>query len=249
MDTIQLLANDENYSNEHLFQILNHRFRSLCNAIEAQYKIHTSVDSAIDAFETLYLSNNRYYHNIRHIILTLELYDIIQQDIFDIEDKIAMQYALIFHDIIYDAEQGDDENINMSIRMAMMHMSDLKMSTGGVARFSKLVKKYIMATHHTQLMNDENKRNALSFEEKCISDIDLYSLSVDTTNFYKNNYNIRQEFKHLSDFQFYDGQSMFLKKILNLEQIYLTEFFGRFEICARKNIENYIYRFSEINNQ
>lgn len=246
---MELLAYQENYSKDFLFLMLGQRFNALCEAIHAIHKVYINSKDELIWLKSQYLSSNRHYHDIRHIFLTLELYDIIKDDIDSIEDRIAMQYALIYHDCIYSPKRGEDFNIDSSIKMALDATENLKMSNYGDYYFGSRVKDFIMATHHYKLFANIDERNNLSIEQKYISDIDLYSLSADSHLFNKNNINIRKEFSHLSDDEFNTGQLQFFNKVLSLDNIYLTKFFGKFETTARKNIENYIKYSLENNNK
>jgi len=230
------------YDNEYLFLLLTNRFYGLCDAIEAKYGVYINSSMEIPWLKRQYINNKRFYHNISHITFTLELYDIIKTEIKDVEKRIAMQWALIYHDIIYMAERGDDFNIKLSIDSALYSLDDDRLQN-----FSNLVKEYIMATHHFKLMANENERMALSTEAKHISDIDLYAFALHYSTVKTNTIHVRKEFSHLTDKEFYVGQAEFMKKILNLRCIYLTKFFGKFEQTARNNIENLIKYSLETN--
>lgn len=232
------------YNDEFLFLLLTNRFYALCDAIEAKYGVYINSSVEIPWLKRQYINNKRFYHDIRHIMFTLELYDIIKTEIKDVEKRMAMQWALIYHDIIYMPERGDDFNIPESIDVALYSLSDARL-----AKFSGLVKEYIMATHHFNLMQNESERMSLNKESKYISDIDLFGFTLQQSQVFDNTDNIRKEFSHLSVSEFNAGQSKFLQNILNLKSIYLTQFFGKFESIARTNIENLIKHYSLTNNQ
>jgi predicted metal-dependent HD superfamily phosphohydrolase len=218
--------------------LLTNRFYGLCDAIEGKYGVYINPTMELPWLKRQYLHRNRFYHDIRHIMLTLELYDIIKSEIHEVEKRMAMQFALIYHDIIYMSERGDDFNIQLSIDAALYSLSDDR-----VSKFAKLVEEYIMATHHTMFIDDENTRNHFSIEAKYISDMDLYAFALPYEQVYENTQNVRKEFSHLTDDEFSHGQKKFLEKMLKLKNIYLTKFFGKFEKTARKNIESLILSY------
>jgi len=235
---LSTISYQNKYDNEFLFLLLTNRFYGLCDAIEGKYGVYINPPMELPWLKRQYLHRNRFYHDIRHIMLTLELYDIIKSEIKNVEKRIAMQFALIYHDIIYMAERGDDFNIQSSIDAALYSLSDDK-----VSGFVKLVGEYIMATHHTKLMLNEDERMSLSKEAKYISDMDLYAFSLPYEQVYRNTVNVRKEFSHLTDDEFSTGQKKFLQNVLKLKSIYLTKFFGKFEVTARNNIESLIFSY------
>ena len=232
---LHTLSYQDKYDSEYLFLLLSNRFVGLCDAIEAKYGTYINPSSELPWIRRQYMSKSRLYHNIRHITFTLELYDIIRQDIKDVEKRMAMQFALIYHDIIYIPERGDTFNIKESIGTA-----EYSLSGDSLLDFRLLVKKYIMATDHNRLINDIRTRNFMSKEEKYISDMDLYSFALPMHMIHINSSRIRTEFEYLSDEEFNKGNTEFLQSVLNLKDIYLTKFFGKFTEIARKNIESLI---------
>ena len=97
---LHTLSYQEKYTKEDLFLLLSHRFYGICDAIEAKYGTYINPMPDLAWLRRQYMSEARFYHNIRHIMFTLELYDIISQDITDVEKRMAMQFALIYHDNI-----------------------------------------------------------------------------------------------------------------------------------------------------
>jgi predicted metal-dependent HD superfamily phosphohydrolase len=235
---IPLISYSDVYDKDDLFLMLVNRFYGLCDAIELHFNIRITVDKELSFLKQQYIYDNRFYHDIRHIMSTLELFDVIKHDIPEVYRRIAMQFSLIYHDSIYDSTKPDEFNIKRSIRSVLDAVSPTR--TDEMLGFTDLLETYISATNHFQLIEDDTHRNNMTSEEKYISDIDLYSLSIDESIFKKNNENIRKEFSNLNDVEFYSGQRQFLRKILNLNKIYLTDFFGNFEADARRNITNHL---------
>lgn len=232
---LHTLSYQNKYDSEYLFLLLSHRFVGLCDAIEAKYGTYINPAKELPWIQRQYMAKSRLYHNIEHIMFTLELYDIIRQDITDLEKRLAMQFALVYHDIIYIPERGDTFNIESSIEVA-----EYSLDGDNLSDFRKLVKKYIMATDHNKLINNIRMRNFMSKEEKYISDMDLYAFALPMNLVESNSSKIRTEFEYLSDEEFNKGNTEFLKTLSNLKDIYLTKFFGKFNEIARKNIESLI---------
>ena len=240
---LQIDTYQEKYTIEFMSQLLKNRAGDVCEVIAQKYDVELWENSLYEYLESKYTDADRHYHGLRHIITMLDLYDRISQNIESEDNRVAMQYAILFHDCIYDAKKGDSYNIPESISWAKVPLLDYK-----VKDFRLLVETYILATNHYYLFTNQNIRNAMSLEEKIISDIDLAGFAFGKEQFDTNNNNIRLEFSHLTDDEFNEGQIKFMKLILSLDKIYLTEFFSEYEGTARKNIEGLIKMLSG-NNQ
>lgn len=220
------------------------RFHSLCDGIYALTGIEINDEKELLCLLANYNDPHRYYHNINHIISSLNYYDTIKHKISIGLERLVMQFAIYYHDIIYIPEKGDEFNIPESIRYAKNALANSKTTVGD--SFSYAVAECIQATNHKYLINRPDKRKYLRPFESYMSDIDLKNLSLTYVEFDVNNNNIRQEFNMFSTEEFNKGQVEFLKSILSLDKIYLNPEFSFYENRARTNIESLIHKLSPI---
>ena len=215
------------------------RFSTLCDGILSTFGIDIQVEKELSWLKRNYMKSDRFYHTITHIIQSLSLYDEIRDNIADGRRRLAMQFAIFYHDIIYVPQNGDDFNIKHSVEAARDALSKFTQNEDQI-KFVQLVQNYIVATNHKYLFTHQMIRNKMDRNSCFMSDIDLYGLSASTNIFKTNNDNVRKEFAIFSDEDFNTGQTEFLKSILSQEKIYLTAEFSAYEKQARNNIERQI---------
>lgn len=223
------------------------RFSILCDGIFSTFGIDIHTEKELSWLKRNYTKLDRYYHTINHIISSLSTYDEIKNSITTGQERLALQFAIFYHDIIYVPQNGDDFNIKHSIEAAIDALSKFT-STEEQVKFVQLVQNYIASTNHKYLFEHQMIRNKMDRNSAFMSDIDLSSLAVSWEQFQKNNINIRKEFEIFSDEDFNTGQIEFFKSILFQEKIYLTPEFRAYEKIARNNIERQITILSS-NNQ
>lgn len=220
------------------------RFLTLCDAIFATYGIDIQAEKELSWLKRNYTKYDRHYHTINHIITSLSMYDEIRDNVIDGHRRLALQFAIFYHDIIYVPQNGDNFNIKHSIEAARDALSKFTQTETQV-KFVQLVQNYIIATNHKYLFANETIRNKMDRHSAFMSDIDLCNLADGWEQFKKNNENIRKEFDMFSDDDFNKGQIEFLKSVLALEKIFLTTEFRALETQARSNIEKQIIVFSD----
>lgn len=180
----------------------------------------------------LYEGDHRYYHGPRHIHHCLERLDearlrdnqIAGREKLGEQQLSLIELAIWFHDVIYTA--GSVDNESLSADWFEDQARDI-LNPDAVARIYSL----ITATAHKSLPSGDL--------EKLMVDIDLSSFALPREAFLEDGSNIRQEFNALSDSDFVEGQSAFLRKLLDRPSIYSTDWYRRHcEAAARKNIED-----------
>lgn len=172
---------------------------------------------------SLYKSNKRHYHNLDHIFNVLFKIEEIQhfkQLSNDLKDCVKL--AALFHDCIYNGEDGDAE---ASGSVAYSAISGTSLKT-----LSKKVKSLILET-----LNHRSSDMA----GKILCDADLCILAADESeyNIYKEN--IKKEYLALgfSEEIFNKGRMMFLMKTLN-KNIFQTNYgIQVWEDKAKENIK------------
>lgn len=172
------------------------------------------------ALEALYAYPVRAYHNLDHIAVCLSCFDAYRTMA---EDSDAVELALWVHDCIYDATRKDNERLSADI--GAMVGRELGLPAWRVTRIEDLV----MATTHSSV--------ALESDRALIADIDLSSLALPSVQFDRDSANIRTEYSHVADEDFYRGRANFLDGLAKRPFIYQTlPFQTAFESLARDNI-------------
>ena len=172
---------------------------------------------------SLYSEPQRRYHTPNHLRHCFGQVDLA---VHLMDDPIAVELALWFHDAIYDAKASDNE-----WQSAELFSTSVKDALN--SNFSQKVYELILITKHQELPQ--------VIDEKFIVDIDLSSFGLPWDDFKRDSRAVRQEFTHLTDEEFFNGQIKFLRSLLDRSRFYATDFFyERYEVTARKNLERYL---------
>lgn len=241
-------TNPRDFFDDFNILMFSKRFITLCDAIFATFGIDIQTEKELSWLKRNYTKYDRHYHTINHIISSLSTYDEIRNNIPSGHRRLALQFAIFYHDIIYVPQKGDMFNIKHSIDAAMDALSKFTQTEDQI-KFVQFVKMYITSTNHKYLFEHEDIRNKMDRNSAFMSDIDLCGFAEVWETFKKNNDNIRKEFDIFSDEDFNKGQIQFLKSVLALEKIFLTSEFRALETQARSNIERQIKILSDNNKQ
>lgn len=174
-----------------------------------------------------YEEPHRTYHNLTHIYSLLQLS---QQ--FEIVNRLAFEWAIWYHDAIYNPSFSDNEV--QSAKLFKAHFYD-----------SKIAKNFT---------NEENKKSindiilstAGHFPKRehpdilLFLDMDLAILASDWAVYQQYAAAIRQEYSIYADDLYFAGRAKVLQAFLNRKRIYFTPFFEPFEAKARENIKREI---------
>ena len=175
-----------------------------------------------------YMEPHREYHTPVHIAHCLKQFDLAREHM---DQPDAVEMALWFHDVIYDAKANDNEQ-KSAVHFAKTCSDSL------VPEFQSTVEQLILVTIH--------KEHPVTNDEKFMVDIDLSSFGLPWDRFLKDSEGVRAEFPHLSDEEFYPAQKVFLDSLLARENFCFTEFFrARHERTARDNIKRYLKQLDE----
>ncbi|GJL83204.1 MAG: hypothetical protein DHS20C01_28380 [marine bacterium B5-7] len=166
-----------------------------------------------------YREPHRRYHTRGHIVHCLCQLDTLSQDD---PDKLAVELALWFHDVVYEIGDPNNEE-NSADWFRARAMDDLPEA------LIDAVCAMIIATVHQA--PPTNRRAALTV------DIDLSSFGLPYAAFIRDSQAVRDESPHLSDNLFYQGQRAFLERLTMRDQIFTSDHFNtRLEARARDNI-------------
>ena len=176
---------------------------------------------------SFYNESWRQYHTAEHLSRCLQQLDLASSHI---EDPVAVEMALWFHDIILlpDAPDNEEKSVALFERTA-----GKQFSPGFVEKVSNM----ILATVHRDPPREQDARY--------LCDIDLSSLGSPWEQFLKDCAALRIEQSETADAQFYHTQIGFLNVLRERPTIFLTDFFQtRYERAARENIGRYITKLA-----
>ena len=123
-----------------------------------------------------YTESQRYYHTIQHIVECLDMFHQVRDQL---NDPIAVEWAIWFHDIVYDPQASDNEE----------QSADLMQKKCGHLLSSDQIKKvyaWILATKKHKPSNDQDLNYLL--------DIDLAILGSLRSRFVAYEQQIQQEY-------------------------------------------------------
>ena len=167
---------------------------------------------------TLYGEPHRRYHTLAHVDECLERFDCIRPMV---QDPAAVELALWFHDVIFDAGSKHNER----------HSAEyyVERAEGSTPRFQRRVCRMILASNHSGA--------AMHRDQGYVLDIDLAGFGHPGTRFRSTTDLVRAEYPHQSDAGFAESMAGFMTGLVSRPRIFCTEYFR--EACeanARRNI-------------
>ena len=172
-----------------------------------------------------YSESHRCYHNRVHIEKMLRF---IQANKAYGQSTHALSLATIFHDVIYDPQEKDNEE--KSADFARHALLTLKMD----AKYVEEIETLILCTKHHQAQNG----NPDSF---LIVDADLSILSSPDAEYDDYAIAIRSEYSFLNDDDYRVGRTKVLQSFLDRESIFVSpELESRIGERARENVRREI---------
>jgi predicted metal-dependent HD superfamily phosphohydrolase len=174
-----------------------------------------------------YSESQRHYHTLSHIDSMLSL---LSQHGARIQDKTVIMLAIFFHDIIYDPKAKDNEVQSIECFKIFAKETELPEET------TTLVTAFINATITHSLDDTLTARDA-GKDLKIFLDFDLEVLSRKRSQYGPYSEQIRMEYNHLSDRDYFTGRTKVLSSFLDRERIYFSDvFYDTCEANARRNI-------------
>ncbi len=191
--------------------------------------VTTSASACFSEIDTRYKEPHRYYHRPVHILHCLEQFDYACSQM---EQPDRVELAIWYHDVIYVC--GDKDNELNSAELFKTHAQN------------QLSQEVIDTVYELIMVTIHDKKLPSSVDQGYVVDIDLSSFGLPWEKFLVDSKAVREEFKDLSDEEFYPGQCRFFKMLLDREHFCFTEFFrDRHESQARENIERYMSQLRE----
>ncbi len=176
--------------------------------------------------ETAYNAPGRHYHTLRHIEQMHAALDEVKEACADLE---AIQLAIFYHDIVYDAQRKDNE--------AQSAMVAHKRVTALGFKDADKVAALILATQKHERSDDKDTNYLL--------DIDLNILGAAWPQYQEYAQQVREEYRMYPDAVYKPGRVQVLRHFLNAAYIFKTDYFyHKLEAQARINLQNEIARLS-----
>ena len=168
---------------------------------------------------------------MRHLYRMCKLW---KQHSSKLEDKDAVFFAIIYHDIIYKPKRTDNEEMSLKyfIGKVLPHLKKLSKAS------SLQIANHILASKHDDFSKVLWKNNK---DTQYLLDFDLEVLGtehLDVYDWYKSG--VRQEYKVYPDKLYKPGRKAVLESFLKKDKIYLTPEFKKREKTARINLQNEI---------
>lgn len=180
------------------------------------------IQSSFNKISEEYNSKKRFYHNVEHIESMLKKLSFFTEEIEDIDN---LSLAIIYHDVIYNARKGNNEE--ESAKFAQLQLTKLNFPEKEIQRIENLI---ISTKLHKPITN--------TFDALLLLDLDLMILGATNEEYSAYAEKIRQEYKFVPLFLYRKKRKEVLLKFLETEQIFLTNyFFENFEEKARENIQ------------
>ncbi|MCT7985829.1 hypothetical protein NG796_21370 [Laspinema sp. A4] len=176
-----------------------------------------------------YCQPERYYHNLGHIQLIIEILDPLKSLA---QDFAAIYLATWFHDVIYDPTASDNEEKSADYAAEVLTTLNIPAST--IAATQTL----ILRTKHHEAARDE-----LDIQIFLDADWAIFGEEPSEYQFYTQA--IRREFVAFSDDDYRRGRTQFLKRVLKRDRLYFTpQMFEEREAIARRNLEQELHTLS-----
>jgi predicted metal-dependent HD superfamily phosphohydrolase len=171
---------------------------------------------------------HRAYHTLDHLAFCFGEYDRVAGQI---QEPVALEFAIWFHDAVYDTHRPDNEL--RSAEWAVAVLADC----GVDAALRQRVYDLILATRHDRPPSDA--------DASYLVDIDLAILGQPPLRFDQYDADIRQEYAWVPEAEFRTKRAAILRSFLARDRIYQTTFFfDCYEAQARQNLDQAVRRLS-----
>lgn len=181
----------------------------------------TNIEGIFNQIVDAYSDKRRSYHNLKHILSCLNEFDQVKEKIIN---KKEVELAILFHDIIYDPKESDNEE--KSAKFAVSVLKGTKPTCVNI----DLVEELILATKHDGPINIS--------DAEYIADIDISIFGYQADIYMGYEKNIRKEYAWVPIDIYKEKRKEILLSFLSRDKIYYTEFFSnRYELKAHCNLE------------
>ena len=200
--------------------MLENKFKILCQNFSKDEKLITQLWQEI---KTAHSEPTRHYHTLKHL-------EHIYKEFQELELTALLEFAIFYHDIVYDASSNDNEE--KSALISKQRLIALNVPT-------KLNEKVF------QLIIETKSHKASCRENELFLDADLSILGSSERLYEKYTQQVRKEYEIYDDATYFTGRKKVLKSFLKKDRIYESVYFyTRYEQQARSNIEWEIKKLS-----
>lgn len=161
--------------------------------------------------EESYGSEQRHYHTLNHVVEALSFVGLCMKAGRQLEDPLAVEWALWFHDAVYDPRAPADQNEEQSAELAERVLGAAGLPPDTMLRARRL----ILATA-SHLHGPEHDAHV-------VVDADLSILGAPLGRYIDYAIAVRREYAHLTDSEYSAARSKFLRVFLEREQLYATD--------------------------
>jgi len=195
------------------------RWQAMWQALTAN-PAHIADDALLVALIAAWREPQRHYHTLQHLDECLAQ--------FDESSEVALhaaevEYALWFHDAIYDVQAHDNEQRSADWARKALGSADVAAAT--IDRVEAL----ILATRHSAL--------PAPGDEQLLVDVDLAILGAPAARFAQYEAQVRQEYAWVPEPVYRSKRTAILQQFLDRERIYATAaLYQRCEAAARHNL-------------
>ncbi len=168
-----------------------------------------------------YSEDGRFYHNLEHLHHALQ----IAQDLHEeAENFTAVQLAIWFHDVVYDAKAQDNEEKSAMFAGRVLFQWELN-----ELLIAEVVRLILLTKSHVLMGDDRNGRVLL--------DADLAILGAPDASYDAYAQAVRQEYAFVSEDVYRQGRQLILQQFLSRPTLFSTEPMRLLlEAQARQNI-------------
>jgi predicted metal-dependent HD superfamily phosphohydrolase len=182
-----------------------------------------------------YSEIHRHYHTLDHVEACLAVLDD-AKGLDDPYDREVAEYAIWFHDVVYDSRRDDNEISSVGVWLHAAR-NIKKLDRGDWID----VTECILRTIHDNTEHEYDK--LLSY----VVDIDLSILGAPNLIFDKYENDIRKEYSHFGNDAYVRGRVNVLQGFLSREHIYETqEFQNKYEYRARSNLKRSLEKLTGV---
>ncbi len=179
------------------------------------------VDDVFTQVAAQYGENGRFYHNLHHIEAVL---DHIQPFLSGVQNKMALQLAAWFHDVVYDAKRHDNEK--KSAEYARNVFVKLGFAEADVQEVERLI---LLTEGHETAVSD--------VDGQILLDADLAILAAEPAAYDGYAQAIRQEYAHVPDAVYQVGRTQVLTRLQERPFLYYLPEHQSWEAKARENMQ------------
>lgn len=192
------------------------------------YVPEKNIPSLIATLEKHYEQENRFYHNLDHILHCYEELDwVVSQNSFSEKTLKDIGTAIFAHDILYNMHQ-DQTDEELSAQWLLQYGQELSLDFQSSAELIRSTAYF------------SSSESTLDETTKLMHSIDFAILGKNAEQYtiYKNN--IRKEYSVFSDQEYMEGRIKSLEKLLS-KPIYQSPYFLKYENIAKTNLQNEIH--------